>query len=464
MSFERLSAQDAFFYQLEDADTPLHIGALAFFDAASTEGALSSDDIRAVIASRLELLPRYRMRVMETPLTGHPVWADDRYFDVRHHVRFVSLPGAAGPRELEELVRSFLSERLDRGRPLWQVLVVEGLPDRRAAALFKAHHCLTDGASAVDMLLLLLSPQPSTLVPPPPGFAPRAEPGPLALLRGELEARAQLARGLLGFARRAAREPGDALGFLRSRAEGIGEAAQAALQRGSATALNARLGPDRRLGTLRVELEDIKQIRRALGGTINDVAVAIVTGALASYLQARGEPVRNVALRATIPMSTRSDVERGTLGNKLAALAAELPIGEPDRRRRFDTVRETMDGLKGSKQALGVEVLNWFAEWTTPNLLTQGSRLALELHSTHVMITNIRGPADPLYCLAYPMLEAYPAPPLAPGQALTIGLLSYAGFLHFGLVADAVRLPDLDLLVDALRTEIGELRKLAVES
>jgi len=464
MPFERLSAQDTFFYQLETADTPLHIGALAFFDASSLDGAVPSDDIRAVIATRLELLPRYRMRVIETPVTGHPVWVDDRHFDVRHHVRFVSLPGAAGPKELDEVVRGFLSERLDRGRPLWEVLVIEGLPEQRAAALFKAHHCLTDGASAVDMLLLLLSPQPSTLVPPPPVFTPRAEPTPFELLRGELDARAQLARGVLDFARRAAREPRSALGFVRDRAEGIREATQAALQRGSATALNASLGPDRRLGTLRVEFEDIKRIRRALGGTINDVAVAVVSGALATYLEARGESVRHVELRATIPMSTRSDVERGTLGNKLAALAAALPIGEPDRRRRYQTVCKTMGELKGSKQALGVEVLNWIAEWTTPSLLTQGSRLALQLHSTHVMITNIRGPGDPLYCLAYPMLEAYPAPPLAPGQALTIGLLSYAGFLHWGLVADPAHLPDLDVLVDALRTEIGELCKLAAES
>jgi len=463
MPFERLSAQDAFFYRLEDADTPLHIAALALFDTSSSAGPLPRDDIRAVIATRMELLPRYRMRVVETPLTGHPVWIDDRHFDVGHHVRFVSLPGAAGPRELDEAARSFLSARLDRGRPLWEVLVVEGLGERRAAALFKAHHCLTDGASAVDMLLLLLSPQPSALAPPSPAFAPRAEPTPLALLRGELEARRRLAEGVRDFARDAAREPRAAFAFLRARAEGIGEAARAALRRGSATALNATLGPDRRLGTLRVELEDVKRIRRALGGTINDVAVAVVTGALSSYFEARGEPVRGVELRATIPMSTRSDVERGTLGNKLAALAATLPIGEHDRRRRFQVVRETMDGLKGSKQALGVEVLNWLAEWTTSSLLTQGSRFALQLHSTHVMITNIRGPQDPLYCLDYPMLEAYPAPPLSPGQALTIGLLSYAGFLHFGLVADAARLADLDLLVDALRTELGELLKLAAE-
>jgi WS/DGAT/MGAT family acyltransferase len=464
MAFERLSAQDAFFYQLEDADTPLHIAALALFDASSTQGVPSIDDIRAVIATRLELLPRYRMRVIETPLTGHPVWADDPRFDVRRHVRFVSLPGKGGPHALEEIVRAFLSQRLDRGRPLWEVLVVEGLPDQRAAALFKAHHCLTDGASAVDMLLLLLSPQPAPEAPSPPAFAPRPEPTPLELLRGELEARSQLARSVLGFARGALREPRAALGFLGARAEGVREASRAALHRGSATALNAALGPDRRIGTLRVELEPIKQIRRALGGTLNDVAVAAVTGALASYFEARGERVRGVDLRATIPMSTRTDVERGTLGNKLAALAAPLPIGVADRRVRIRRVRETMDALKGSKQALGVEVLSWVAEWTTPSLLTRGSQLALGLHSTHVMITNIRGPSDPLYCLAYPMLEAYPAPPLSPGQALTIGLLSYAGFLHFGLVADAARLPDLDLLVDALRTEIGELGKLAAES
>ncbi len=463
MSFERLSAQDAFFYQLEDADTPLHIAALAYFDVSAAENGLSSDDIRGVIATRLQLLPRYRMRILETPFTGHPVWVDDRRFDVRRHVRFLSLPHPAGPRELDDVVQEFLSQRLDRGRPLWQVLVVEGLPDRRVAALFKAHHCLTDGASAVDMLLLLLSPQPSPLAPREPVFEPRAEPSPLELLRGEVDARSELARGVLGFAREAARKPGAAARFLRNRALGIGEAAQAALRRGSATALNVALGPDRRIGTLRVELDEIKEIRRALGGTLNDVAVGIVTGALASYFEARGEPVRGVELRATIPMSTRSDVERGSLGNKLAALAASLPIAERDRRRRFARVRETMDALKGSKQALGVEVLNWIAEWTTPSLLTRGSRYALQLHSTHVMITNIRGPADPLYCLAFPMLEAYPAPPLSPGQALSIGLLSYAGFLHWGLVADAAQLPDLDALVDALRTEIGELRKLAAE-
>jgi WS/DGAT/MGAT family acyltransferase len=464
MAFERLSAQDAFFYRLEDADTPLHIAALAFFDASITQGVPSSEDIRAVIATRLALLPRYRMRVIETPLTGHPVWADDPHFDVRRHVRFVSLPGRGGPRAFEEIVRAFLSQRLDRGRPLWEVLVVEGLPDQRAAALFKAHHCLTDGASAVDMLLLLLSPEPALEAPTPPAFAPRPEPAPLELLRAELEARSQLARSVLGFARGALREPRAALGLLGARVEGVREAARAALHRGSATALNAALGPSRRIGTLRVELEPIQRIRRALGGTLNDVAVAAVTGALASYFEARGERVRGADLRATIPTSTRSDVERGTLGNKLAALAAPLPIGVADRRVRFRRVRETMDALKGSKQALGVEVLSWLAEWTTPSLLTRGSRLALALHSTHVMITNIRGPSDPLYCLAYPMLEAYPAPPLSPGQALTIGLLSYAGFLHFGLVADAARLPDLDLLVDALRTEIGELGKLAAES
>ena len=463
MSFERLSAQDAFFYRLEDADTPLHIAALAFFDVSSAENGPVIEEIRGVIASRLQLLPRYRMRVVETPLTGHPVWVDDRHFDVRHHVRFVSLPKPAGSREFDDVVQEFLSQRLDRGRPLWQVLVVESLSERRVAALFKAHHCLTDGASAVDMLLLLLSPQPSALVPEAPAFEPRGEPSSLELLRGEVEARTALARGVAGFVRDAVRAPGAAVRFLRSRALGIGEAAQAALNRGSRTALNVALGPDRRLGTLRVELEEVKRIRRALGGTLNDVAVGIVTGALGSYFEARGEPVRGVELRATIPMSTRSDVERGALGNKLAALAATLPIAERDRRRRFARVRDTMDALKGSKQALGVEVLNWVAEWTTPALLTRGSRYALQLRSTHVLITNIRGPADPLYCLGLPMLEAYPAPPLAPGQALSIGLLSYAGFLHFGLVADAAQLPDLDVLVDALRTEIGELRKLVVE-
>lgn len=464
MFFERLAAQDVFFYELEDADTPLHIGALAFFGNPIPGSGPAIDDIRGLIASRLALLPRYRMCVERTPLTNRPVWVDAPHFDVRHHVHFVSLPRPAGQREFDDLVREFLSQRLDRGRPLWEIRVVDGLEGGRLAALFKAHHCLTDGASAVDMLLLLLSPEPVSEAPAPQPWTPRPAPTPLELLRGELDARAGLGRGVRDFLRGAARNPRRAISFLRERALGVREAGLAALTRGSATALNATLGPDRQLRTLRMELEEIKRIRRALGGTINDVAVALVTGALARFLEARGDPVRGVTVRATIPVSTRADVERGTLGNKLAALAAALPIGERDIRLRYRAVCTTMEALKGSKQALGMEALNWLAEWTSPSLLASGSRLSLQLHSTHLLITNIRGPAAPLYCLAYPMLEAYPAPPLSPGQALSIGLLSYAGFMHWGLVADPQRLPDLDGLVDALRTEIEEFRKLAGES
>ena len=464
MSFERLTAQDVFFYELEDADTPLHIGALAFFSKLVPGSTVPIEDVRRAIVARLPLLPRYRMRVVETPWSGRPAWVDDVHFDITHHVRLASLPRPGGAREFDEVVGEFLSERLDRGRPLWQVRVIDGLEGDRAAALFKAHHCLTDGTSAVDMLLLLLAPQPAATVPEPPAWTPRPEPSAFDLLRGELDARAALGRSVRDFALGAARDPRSAVGFVTDRTRGIREAAGSALTWGSATTLNGALGPDRHLRTLRIELDDVKAIRRAFGGTVNDVVVALVTGALARFLAARGERLGDMTVRASIPVSTRTDVEHGTLGNKLALLPATLPIEIRDPVRRFQAVRRTLDGLKGSKLAFGMEVANWLAEWTTPSLLTAGSRFSLRLHATHLMITNIRGPADPLYCLAYPMLEAYPAPPLSPGQTLSIGVLSYADFLHWGLVCDPRRLTDLDALVDALRTEIAELRKLAAES
>ena len=461
---ERLSAQDAVFLEMENANTPLHVGATAIFDVSPIrrpDGTMPVDSIRAVIASRMDMLPHYRMRIMWTPISGQPVWVDDDCFDVRHHLQLVQLPPPGDARALDEVVTEFLSHKLDRGRPLWEILIVDGLENGRVAAVLKAHHALIDGVSGIDMMMLMLSLTPSSLVPDPPDWEPRPAPTPRELLESDLRHRAGLSLGWLGAVRAGVRAPRALFASARDRVLGVAESGRALFRAGVDTPLNATLGPNRSLYTLRVELDVIKGLKNFFGGTLNDVAVAIVAGALRRFLSDRGMSVDDIELRALIPVSTRSDVERGTLGNKLSLLVAPLAVGEADVRARIETTRNTMEGLKASKQALGAEVLTALAELIVPSVMTGAVEFLLSRNSTNLMITNIRGPSDPFYCLDAPMLEVYPAPPLWPGQTLAIGLLSYGGFLHWGLVVDPDRLPDADQLVDAVRTEIAELEKFA---
>lgn len=465
MTFERLSAQDATFLHLESAHAPMHVGAIAIFGPLSVRdpgGGIAIDAIRSLVASRLPRLPRYRMRLAHTPITGHPVWVDDPFFDLRYHIRYVCLPPGSSAAAFEDLAASFLSQKLDRARPLWEILVAEGLEGGRTGALFKAHHALIDGLSGVDMLILLLGLAPTTEVPEPPRWEPRETPGGVALLQGELRRRARMPLGALAAARAALAQPRAAFDGLRAHAVGTAQLLQLALQSSAETPLNGATGPNRRLGTFRVELSAVKRIKRNLGGTINDAVLAITGGALRRFFEMRGlAPAGEV--RALIPVSTRSDVERGTLGNKLAVLAAPLPVGEPDPRRRVDAARRAMEGLKSSKVALGNELLTMAAEWTDPRLLSQTLKLAMRLRSAHLMVTNMRGPADPLYFLDAPLLEVYPAAPLWPGQTLTVGVMSYGDWLHWGFAADADHVPDVDQFVDAVRAEVHELAKLAGE-
>lgn len=465
MAFERLSAQDATFLHLEEANAPMHVGAIAIFGPLSVRdpgGGIAIDAIRSLVASRLPRLPRYRMRLAYTPLTGHPVWVDDPFFDLRYHIRYVCLPPGSSAEAFEDLATSFLSQKLDRSRPLWEILVAEGLEGGRIGALFKAHHALIDGLSGVDMLILLLGLAPTTEVSEPPRWEPRELPGGRALLEGELRRRALLPLGLVATARSALAQPRAALAGLRSHAVGVGQLLRLALQSGAETPLNDATGPNRRLATFRVELTAVKRVRRALGGTINDVVLAITAGGLRRFFEMRGQPSSG-DVRALIPLSTRTDVERGTLGNKLAVLSAALPVAEPDPRRRLEATRRAMDGLKSSKVALGNDVLNRAAEWTDARLLSETLKLAMRLRSAHLMVTNIRGPADPLYFLDAPLLEVYPAAPLWPGQTLTVGVMSYGDWLHWGFAADADRVPDVDQFVDAIRAEVHELSKAARE-
>jgi WS/DGAT/MGAT family acyltransferase len=462
--FERLPAGDAVFLDLEELDAPMHVGAVAILDARPLLGAderLPIERLEDLLASRLHLLPRYRKRLAWTPLTGHPVWIDDDRFDVRNHLRHVALPRRGGRVALQKIVGDFFSQKLDRGRPLWEILLVEGFEEGRLAGLVKAHHALMDGVSGVDFLILLLSPQPSDETAPARPWRPAPPPTRAELLAAELRQRAELGFGWLRSARAALRDPARAAGAVRDYVGGVASLGPMLLP-GSPTPFNRPVGPNRHVRTLRVPLDEVKRLRRTYGGTVNDLVVALAAGALRRLLVARGVDAGRLDLRATIPISTRSDAERGTMGNKLAVTAVRLPVGEADPRARVRAARAAMETLKASRQALATDLVAHLAEWTSPTVLGETLKLTLGLRATHLLLTNVRGPADPFYCLRAPLLELFPVPELFRNQTLGVAVMSYAGFLHWGVTVDGSALADGEALVDCLRTEISELGKQAI--
>lgn len=463
-SYERLSAQDAAFLEFEDENNPMHVAAMLTFDptpVVEPGGDIPVDSIRTLISGRLGLLPKYRQKIVRTPVTGSPVWVDDAHFDLRQHLRHVSLPKPGTWETFTGMFEEFLSQKLDVDRPLWELWIVEGLEDGRVGLMGKVHHCLIDGVSGVDMMMLLLGFEPSMEVPEAPPWTPRPGPTAQELLVAEARRALDIPGLVAGGVRSVLADPQGAIGELQERSAALASVGQVLTRSGRDTEINGHLGPHRQFRGATVSLAEVKAFRQALGGTVNDVVVGLLSGALRTYLAGRGEDVDKLDLRATIPMSTRTEAERGTLGNKLAVVAAGLPVHVADRLQRMDAARASMENLKDSNQALATDLLTRIAEWTTPNVLTQGVKFALRLRLTHIMITNIRGPDQPLYCMAAPMMEVFPAPELWTDQALGVGVLSYNGELRFGFVGNRESLGDLDEFVAAFEAEVAAIRDLA---
>lgn len=463
-SFERLSAQDAAFLEFEDENNPMHVAAVLTFDpepVVGADGAIPVEAIRKLISGRLGLLPKYRQKIVRTPVTGHPVWVDDEHFDLRQHLRHVSIPRPGRWYTFLGMFEEFLSQKLDIDRPLWELWIVEGLENGRVGLMGKVHHCLIDGVSGVDMMMLLLGFEPSMDVPEPPPWSPQPGPTGQELLWAEAQRAIDLPQAVASGVRSVLGDPQGMIGELQERSAALASVGQLLARSGKDTQINGHLGPNRQFRGAAISLAEVKQLRKALGGTVNDIVVGLLAGALRSFLEGRGEDVDALDLRATIPMSTRLESERGTLGNKLAVVAASLPVHVGDREGRMAAARQSMEDLKGSNQALATDILTRIAEWTSPNVLTQGVKLALRLRLTHIMITNIRGPDQPLYCMAAPMMEAFPAPELWTDQALGVGVLSYNGELRFGFVGNRESLGDLDDFVACFDDEVAAVRELA---
>jgi len=457
--YERLSGLDASMLALEDHDAHMHIGGITIFDAGplwKSDGGIDIDAIREFVLSRLHLVPRYRQRLAWTPIERHPIWVDDARFNILYHVRHASLPRGAGERELKRLAGRIFSQALDRGKPLWEMWFVEGCGERRFAMIGKVHHCMVDGIAGMELMRHLLQPRPDPAIPPREPWIALPPPGRERLL---LDAALRPAHAIARDAWRVLRAPRDALRAVTDAAAGLGESARASLRPAPETPLNVAIGPHRRLDWLYTGLDELKEIRTRLGGTLNDLVLAIVAGAVRRFLEGRRTDVTGLDFRVLCPVSTRPrGASEEATGNKVSLLVAPIPIDERDPRERLRRIVATTTELKSSRQALLTPAVERIAEWTWPGLVGVMARAAAGTRRHNLLVTNIPGPREPAFLLGARQLQVFPAVPLFHGQSVAIGLLSYEKGLHWGFNSDWDAVPDLHDLVLAVEAELEEFR------
>lgn len=418
------------------------------------------EDLLAAIEHRLHLVPRYRQKLAFVPGgLFRPKWVDDPHFNLRYHVRVTALPAPGKEEQLRALAGRVFSQRLDRDKPLWELWLVEGLEGNRFAVLSKSHHALVDGISGVDIVSVLfdLDPEPAAQPDFEEGWLPRPEPSRAELLTEAVVEQMRETLDLTRATRRLVRTPREIVHGLREAIGGFGALAAVGLRGAPSTPYNKPIGPHRRFTWTRGSLEEAKSIKNALGGTVNDVVLASVAGALRRHLGRRGWDTRDVELKAMVPVSVRTQSERGALGNRVTTMYAPLPIGHEDPVIRLRMVSESMRGLKESKQAVGAQILTELGGFAPPNLMAQGTRQVTSARLFNLTVTNVPGPQFPLYLLGRELREIFPMVPLAPEHGLGIAIMSYNGTLNFGLVGDYDILHDLDDLADDLSASIGEL-------
>ena len=465
---ERLSATDTIFLDIEDAAVHMHVGAVALFESEplrGEDGRLDFERIRTFADRALHASPRCRQKLAHVPRFEHPVWVDDERFNLDYHVRHTALPPPGELRQLKRLAGRLFSQKLDRGKPLWEMWVVEGLQDGRFAVIMKAHHCMVDGIAGVELLAALLRLDRDASLPEDRPFRPRPAPGETRMLFDEVAHRASLPLDLLRGVPDSLLHPGQILSSLRESASSLGETIAAGLAPTADTPFNVDLGPYRRFDWIRIPVSRVKEIRKHLGGTLNDVVLATVAGAVGRFLHLRGTDFdTDDVFRVMVPVSVRRKDQHGHPGNRVVNFLARLPVDERDPRRRLERTIETTRELKSTRRVVGAELLEEIADRTFDGLLTGFVQLAANTHAYNMVVTNVPGPPRPVYLLGAQLEEIYPLVPLFAGQGLGIALFSYDGDLCWGFSADWDAFPDLHDFARDIGKEFDRLHAAAEES
>jgi diacylglycerol O-acyltransferase / wax synthase len=447
--FEPLSGIDAWFLYAERHEAPLHIGATYIFEGTpQTKGGRGALGLARTVEERLHLVPRYRQKLMWLPANiGNPVWIDDPDFDLSYHVRRAALPSPGDDATLRDYTARVFARPLDLNKPLWEMTVIEGLSGGRVAVVNKVHHAMVDGISTVDIASLLLDPDPS--VPDygrPKRWKPRPAPSPAELVRQTVASLAPAA----ALKQLAATRPQDVLqGLLHSPWSGGLQLALAWLRPGTPLFFNRPIGPHRRVQSVRVPLQHLKDVKTAFGGTVNDAVLALIGEAMWRWLDARGEHVPP-ALRVFAPVSVRDPSQRYQLGNMVSAMVVEIPLGRMAPKQRVARVTAATGDLKRSRQAVAAGTLTQVATWAPSTLQALAGRVMTSqpLWSrqsvVNIVATNVPGPQMPFYTGGAQLLEFWPLVAIYHALGLNLAIVSYNGGVQFGMLADRDLVPDLD--------------------
>jgi diacylglycerol O-acyltransferase / wax synthase len=458
----RLSPLDATFLELEEADESahMHIGAVLVFE--SRPGMPPSlPRLRKHLEARLGIVPRYRCRLSE-PHTGGlrwPAWETDPSFRIVDHVRHAALPAPGRDPELLEWAGDYWSQRLDRHRPLWDAVLVEGLEGGRWALATKTHHAMVDGVGSVDVGNLLLdrtrrsrraaaAPLDAEEPGEPRSLASRLPGGVFSAVRSGLDA---------------TRYPGRLRDALMQSKATIDVLVRDELMPAPHSSLNVPIGTHRRYRIVRTDLAALGRIRTALGGTVNDVVLAAAAGGLRRMLLERGDPVPERGLRAMVPVNVRTVADRLGLGNRVSSLFVHLPVAEPDALRRYERTVDEAESLKAGDQATGGAALVALAGIAPPFLHSLVARSLFASRLFNLTITNVPGAQMPLYAFGARLEEVLPLVPLAADHAVGIAVVSYDGKVVFGLAGDERAAADIDVLAGGIEASLGELGRLASE-
>jgi WS/DGAT/MGAT family acyltransferase len=452
---ERLTGLDSSFLHLERDGAHMHVASTTLFEGPAPPYV----EFRDHIASRLHLVPRFRQKVRSIPFgQGRPVWVDDPHLNLDYHVRHTSLPSPGSEDQLRNLAARIFSQQLDRSKPLWELWLVEGLEGGRFAIVGKTHHAMVDGVSGVDITTVLfdMDREPEEPPSPPEKWIPDPEPTDAELLAEALVERAVSPREAARGVRRLLRGPRKAAERAFEQAVAAGTFAWSGWG-APETPFNVEIGPHRRFAWVRAGLADLKDVKDQFGGTVNDVILAAVAGALGRYLRARGYETAGLEIRAMVPVSVRTQDERGALGNRVSAMMARLPVWCEDPVERVHRVSATLGDLKESRHATGASVMTQLTDFAPPTIAGQAARLQSQQRFFNLVVTNVPGPQFPLYLMGRRMERVFPMVPLAKKQAVCVGIMSYDGQVNFGLIGDYDAMEDIDDLAQDLDDSLAEL-------